>query len=1135
MKNRTLCTTNGWLTGHTTTWLENDIIPEEGQLTVEVSEDHNFVLRIGDGIHRWSQLTRKRDDVSTAEFNALIATVNANKIAIEAALRTSVDNLKAADALRAAAATSQINAAAAAVNANVTAKIAISEGVLAARINTAGADTKAALAAFDGKIVTEVAKARALAKSDNDTLAGIVATKAPQASTYTKSEVDARIAEVIGGAPAALDTLQEISAQMGADENALTALAATVAANQAINQANLDQAVASITSAFELSDISIVNQLDSTVDALEAKVDEAILAEKTDILEVRTMVTDGLQANLDQSEAAIAQSAASILASTSESLAQFHGELDDSITEVNESIAKQAAVAKAGVDFLETVVATKADKDSVYTKLEVDGRIETIIGNAPEALDTLKEIADQLAKDETGVAALIENVNAKDLAVREDLAIQVSHVLDVVADLDDKLVEADRVITEVLSTKAPQANTYTKTEVDARIAQVVGNAPEALDTLKEIADQLANDETGVASLVEVVAQNKVQAQQKLDLAIQSTTTALQSTIGVLRDEVATKAAQLNTYTKSEVDNRIAEVIGGAPAALDTLQEIAAQIAADETGVAAIVETVAQNRQDLEADIEALGVVVVNNHQLALNAVEQVKNQLWTDEKVLGDIIDQLPDFVSRGALEVTNLVLSQKIGKKELDAVAATIGTKADKAEVAAVDAKFAGKANVGDVYTVPEVDQLIGFAKGQLLILKKFPDVFYDLGTTIFLTESDPYRNANKGLWVATAVDDTAAFWTEVLNPEHTIRGEILIIYSESTAIKNKVAAAHVGDAPVQLEYEVLPKLATKRTVVWSSSNPAVATVDADGVLKYVGNGVTKITATAYDGATSDSFDLAVATYVTTVALNATSGDYKTYDKPFQLVATVFPSTASDKTLVWTSTNGDIATVDQAGKVTIHGAGSTIIRAQTQDGSGKYVDYVLRVTVQVLVSSVRIDNTELKAHTGSEVQLKTTISPADALVKTLSWVSSDPTAATVDEKGLVKFIEARPVTITGTSTDGTEQSASITFDVRGVQWSYDFELGTGRLEYNLNTAANFNHPVPGTTEFEDRSNFEYKLLYLGKKNVPLVGVEVPYLGLDTFASPSPDGSYWMDSDGILMFTGMTLGIKVYRLVKISK
>ncbi|MDD2784762.1 MAG: hypothetical protein PHO52_11120, partial [Sulfuricurvum sp.] len=56
--------------------------------------------------------------------------------------------------------------------------------------------------------------------------------------------------------------------------------------------------------------------------------------------------------------------------------------------------------------------------------------------------------------------------------------------------------------------------------------------------------------------------------------------------------IAAKADQISTYTKTETDNRIAAVVGAAPAALDTLAKIAAQLASDESAAGALTIAVA---------------------------------------------------------------------------------------------------------------------------------------------------------------------------------------------------------------------------------------------------------------------------------------------------------------------------------------------------------------------------------------------------------------------------------------------------------------------------------------------------------------------------------------------------------------
>src|SRR5690606_17785262 len=67
---------------------------------------------------------------------------------------------------------------------------------------------------------------------------------------------------------------------------------------------------------------------------------------------------------------------------------------------------------KADKTYVDTELLKKADKENTYTKAETDSRIQAIIGAAPEALDTLEEIAEALNND-PDFAATITNMLAQ--------------------------------------------------------------------------------------------------------------------------------------------------------------------------------------------------------------------------------------------------------------------------------------------------------------------------------------------------------------------------------------------------------------------------------------------------------------------------------------------------------------------------------------------------------------------------------------------------------------------------------------------------------------------------------------------------------------------------------------------------
>ncbi|MGN0805885.1 MAG: Ig-like domain-containing protein [Candidatus Coproplasma sp.] len=145
--------------------------------------------------------------------------------------------------------------------------------------------------------------------------------------------------------------------------------------------------------------------------------------------------------------------------------------------------------------------------------------------------------------------------------------------------------------------------------------------------------------------------------------------------------------------------------------------------------------------------------------------------------------------------------------------------------------------------------------------------------------------------------------------------------------------------DGSVTLSAKVSPDNTTVKTVVWSSSDTSVATVDANGVVKGVKSGTVTITATS----TEDSTIKATCTVnvlteiikVTSVTLSQTTATINMEESTtFTLTATVLPDDASNKYVVWTTSDKTIATVDSTGKVTARKGGTVVITATADDVS---------------------------------------------------------------------------------------------------------------------------------------------------------------------------------------------------------
>jgi len=147
-------------------------------------------------------------------------------------------------------------------------------------------------------------------------------------------------------------------------------------------------------------------------------------------------------------------------------------------------------------------------------------------------------------------------------------------------------------------------------------------------------------------------------------------------------------------------------------------------------------------------------------------------------------------------------------------------------------------------------------------------------------------------------------------------------------------------------------------------------------------------------------------------------------------LIATVSPSNATNKAVIWSSSDPHVAMVNGSGMVTAKKPGGAIITATTVEGqktaSAKVT--VKKAVEEVPVTAVKLDRDSLKLLVGETQRLKATVQPDDATNQDVIWSSSHPKVASVDEDGVVTAHKAGEATITVTTADGGKtDTAAIT------------------------------------------------------------------------------------------------------------
>ena len=243
-----------------------------------------------------------------------------------------------------------------------------------------------------------------------------------------------------------------------------------------------------------------------------------------------------------------------------------------------------------------------------------------------------------------------------------------------------------------------------------------------------------------------------------------------------------------------------------------------------------------------------------------------------------------------------------------------------------------------------------------------------------------------------------------------------------------------------VTLVATLAPENATEKTVEWSSSDEKVATVK-DGKVTAVAPGTATITVKTVDGSKTATCKVTVEKKgipVNKVTLNKTTQTLE-IGSEVTLVATVSPSNATNKKLTWSSSNSEVATVDQNGKVKAVKAGTSSITVTTEDG-GKKATCAVTVNNKA-VSTITLNKSSLSLKETQTAQLTATISPANATDQTLTWTSSNNSVAVVDKTGKVTALKAGTATITAKSSNNKTATCSVT-----VSSAYTVKYGTTEM-----------------------------------------------------------------------------------------
>ena len=220
-----------------------------------------------------------------------------------------------------------------------------------------------------------------------------------------------------------------------------------------------------------------------------------------------------------------------------------------------------------------------------------------------------------------------------------------------------------------------------------------------------------------------------------------------------------------------------------------------------------------------------------------------------------------------------------------------------------------------------------------------------------------------------------------------------------------------------------IVPENATNKNVTWTSSNPAVLTIDANtGIVKALAAGTAIITATTVDGGKTATCTVTVTADVAVTSVSVTKTLVVGKGATKALKATVAPANATNKNVTWKSSAPSVATVDARGNVKGIRKGTATITV-TSSGNPN-----AKATCTVTVSEVTLNKTSLTLGVGkSSTALRAAVSTgADAVA---SWKTSNVNVVKVDSRTgkLTAGTRTGTATVTVTTKAGATATCKVT------------------------------------------------------------------------------------------------------------
>ena len=307
----------------------------------------------------------------------------------------------------------------------------------------------------------------------------------------------------------------------------------------------------------------------------------------------------------------------------------------------------------------------------------------------------------------------------------------------------------------------------------------------------------------------------------------------------------------------------------------------------------------------------------------------------------------------------------------------------------------------------------------------------------------------------VVTAVANGTVTARATANDGSGVYGQLVITISGQTVLVAKMYVAAAKGEPVistpkgtlQLSVMVQPDNATNKTVTWSVINvTGEATINSSGLVTAIADGTVVARATANDGSgVFGDITISIINQIVLVTGITVTGEgglttITTDDGTLQLLASIVPSNASNKSVTWSMVKGNgHASLSEEGVLTAKTNGKVVVRATSNDGSKVYGEIEITITNQIVsVSSIKVKVKKKASNTttvNGELALAAEIFPEDASEKRVSWsVINGTGTAVISEDGILRGVTPGEVIVVATSLDGSGVAGELSITINLVE-----------------------------------------------------------------------------------------------------